>query len=91
MAARLGGMDGLVFTGGAGAGQPLIRERVAEAFRWSGVVVDPQANRIIDEQSVSDTGSRISASESAVPIWVLPVDEETQMAIETEHAREESP
>ena len=33
--ARLGGMDGLVFTGGARVGQPPIRERVANTFGWA--------------------------------------------------------
>ncbi|AJE49040.1 acetate/propionate family kinase [Celeribacter indicus] len=80
MVARLGGMDAVVFTGGAGAGQPLIRERVAEAFDWAGLRLDAEGNAALTEQGVAPQGSRISAPDSGIEAWVLPVDEETEIA-----------
>ncbi len=80
MVARLGGMDALVFTGGAGAGQPLIRERVAGAFGWAGVTLDRARNAAITEDTIAPRGSRLSHPTSPVQVWALPVDEEREIA-----------
>src|SRR5262249_39794666 len=44
MAAALGGVDALVFTGGIGERSAEMRERAASAFGWWGVSVDRAAN-----------------------------------------------
>jgi acetate kinase len=44
MAASLGGLDVLVFTGGVGEHAPVIRERVGRDLSFLGVAVDPVAN-----------------------------------------------
>ena len=44
MAAALGGLDVLVFTGGVGENAPAVRERAAADLAFLGVAVDPAAN-----------------------------------------------
>jgi acetate kinase len=44
MAAALGGLDTLVFTGGVGERSPEIRARAAEGLGFLGVAVDPERN-----------------------------------------------
>ncbi len=45
LAAALGGLDAIVFTGGIGENSAEIRERVCREARWLGVELDEQANR----------------------------------------------
>ena len=45
MAAAMGGLDGLVFTGGVGEHAPDVRARAAEGLGFLGVLVDAAANR----------------------------------------------
>ncbi len=75
LAAALGGIDALVFTGGIGEHAPLIRQRVCEQAAWLGLTFDPEAN--------ASGGPRISAGGSAVSAWVIPTDEERMIAIHT--------
>lgn len=72
MAASAGGIDALVFTGGAGQGQPEIRARVCERLGWLGVVLDASANAG-NARLISAPGSRVEAR-------VLPADEEAEIA-----------
>ena len=44
MAAAMGGLDVLVFTGGVGENAPEVRQRAANGLRFLGVVVDPELN-----------------------------------------------
>ncbi len=77
-AALLGRLDAIVFTGGIGEHSAAVREAVAEGLGILGVRIDGEANRS------SDTGSRpIHAAKSAVELWVIPTDEERQIARET--------
>lgn len=74
MAAALGGVDGIVFTGGIGENDPATREGVAEGCRWLGLELDDALNR-------QGRGARlISRDGSATPAWVLPTDEEGMIA-----------
>jgi acetate kinase len=75
LAAALGGIDALVFTGGIGEHAPAIRQRVCEQSAWLGLALDLKAN--------ASRGPRISAAESAVAAWVIPTDEERMIAIHT--------
>ncbi len=45
MAASLGGLEALVFTGGVGKNAAEIRERAAQALGFLGVAVDSRRNR----------------------------------------------
>lgn len=72
MATSIGGMDGIVFSGGIGEGAAPIRSRVAARLQWTGLRLDPTANR--------DGGPTIHAHDSAIAAWVLRVDEERELA-----------
>ena len=75
LAAALGGLDALVFTGGIGENAPIVRERICAGARWLGVRLDDEAN--------ATNGPRISRAESAVSVWVVPTDEELMIAQHT--------
>ena len=77
MAAALGGLDALVFTGGIGEHAPSIRARVCHAASWLGVDFDPTRNK--------QGGPRISSSSSRVSAWVIPTNEELMIAEHTRH------
>ncbi len=75
LAAALGGLDALVFTGGVGENAPVIRARVAEAAHWLGLRLDATAN---DEGQL-----KISPADSPVAAWVIPTNEELMIATHT--------
>ena len=75
LAAALGGLDALVFTGGVGENAPVIRARVAEAARWLGLHLDAAAN--------ADGQPKISQADSPVAAWVIPTNEELMIATHT--------
>ncbi len=75
LAAVLGGLDGLVFTGGIGENSPVIRKRVVAASAWLGLALDDDAN--------ARGGSCISRPESAVPVFVIAANEELVIARHT--------
>ena len=75
LAAALGGLDVHVFTGGIGEHATAIRERVCRDAEWLGVKLDSAAN----EQG----RERIGASESPVPVFVIPTDEDLLIARHT--------
>ena len=68
MAAALGGVDAMVFTGGIGEHAGTIREKVCSQLTWLGVDIDPTAN--------ADAGPLISSSASGIKVWVIPTNEE---------------
>ncbi len=75
MAATLGGMDGLVFTGGVGEHSADARARICRRLAWLGVDIDSRANAGAGER-------RIDAPTSCVSVWVIPANEEAEMAHE---------
>jgi acetate kinase len=74
LATALGGLDGIVFTGGVGEHQPQIRNAVCGHLAWLGVAVNDAAN--------SQNATRIDASGSQIPIFIIPTDEEQVIADE---------
>jgi acetate kinase len=75
MAAALGGLDALVFTGGIGEHAADIRARVCRDAGWLGVALDETANKA--------AGPCISAAGSAASAWVVPTDENLMVARHT--------
>jgi acetate kinase len=75
VAAALGGLDAIVFTGGIGEHAAPIRSRVCESAAWLGVKPDDAANKA--------GGPRISAEGSKVSAWVVPTDENVIVARHT--------
>jgi acetate kinase len=51
MAAALGGLDALVFTGGVGERAPAVRAAAADGLRFLGVAIDAAANDTADEDA----------------------------------------
>lgn len=75
LAATLGGLDAIVFTGGIGEHAAPVREWICRDAAWLGVALDTAAN--------SAGGPRISAEDSRVPAWVIATDEESMIARHT--------
>ncbi|MBA4097486.1 MAG: acetate kinase [Rhodospirillum sp.] len=76
LAAALGGLDALVFTGGVGENATAIRARVCADAAWLGLQLDDEANR--------RGGPRISTAASSVAAWIVPTDEELTIARHTQ-------
>lgn len=78
-AAVLNGVDVIVFTGGVGENQQILRKRVCDHLTYMGVKID-------DEVNSSSRGEEklISAPDSAVKVVVIPTDEELMIARDTE-------
>jgi len=72
MAAALGGLDALVFTGGIGENAAEIRARVCHDAGWLGVRLDAGAN--------ARGGPRISEPGAAASAWVIASDENEVIA-----------
>jgi acetate kinase len=75
LAAALGGLDALLFTGGIGENAVSIRARVCRDARWLGLELDEDAN--------AKGGPCISWRESRVSAWVIPTNEELMIALHT--------
>jgi acetate kinase len=75
LAAAMGGLDALIFTGGIGEHAHQIRSRVCERARWLGVTLDEAANL--------RGGPRITRADSAISAWVIPTDENLMVAQHT--------
>ena len=74
MAASLGGLDALVFTGGVGENAAPVRSRAAEGLRFLGVSVDRARNDTV-------TGDdEISADDARVRTFVIRAREDLEMA-----------
>jgi acetate kinase len=78
-AAALGGLDAIGFTGGIGEHSPATRARICRGLEFLGVVIDAARNRLA---SGGETPARVSADGAAVQVWVVPTDEEGQIARE---------
>lgn len=70
LAAALGGLDAIVFTGGIGEHASEIRRRVLSDANWLGVIVNDK----------EDATARLTQPASAVSGWVIPTDEDLVIA-----------
>lgn len=75
LAAALGGLDAVVFTGGIGENAAPVRARVCRGAAWLGLELDGPANEA--------GGPRISTPGSRVAAWVVPTNEELMIARHT--------
>jgi acetate kinase len=73
--AVLGGADAILFGGGVGEHLAEVRARILDGFAFCGLEIDPARNQAPEPRRISADQSRISA-------WVVPVDEETRLAEE---------
>jgi acetate kinase len=72
LTAALGGLDAIVFTGGIGENDSETRAEVAAGCAWLGITLDEAANR--------SARTSISASNSTVGAFVIPTNEELEIA-----------
>jgi acetate kinase len=83
LAAALGGLDALVFTGGIGEHSATVRERICEGLEFLGIRLDPDRN--------AAHAPVISSDDATVRVRVVPTDEDLMVArhtrrlIEQEH------
>ena len=75
LTAALGGLDGIVFSGGIGENDAATRAEVIQGCEWVGATLDAARN-------ASGRG-RISADGSRVEVLVIPTDEERLIALHT--------
>ncbi|MBR0879182.1 acetate kinase [Bradyrhizobium japonicum] len=75
LAAASQGLDAFVFTAGIGENSANIRARVVEQLGWLGATLDPVEN--------SRNSRLISRSDSRIPVYVVPTDEELMIAQHT--------
>jgi acetate kinase len=75
LAAALGGLDALVFSGGIGERDAATRAEVVEGSAWIGATLDAERN--------AHGELRISRDDSRISVWAIPTDEERLIARQT--------
>ncbi len=75
--AVLGRLDAIAFTAGVGENSPLVREKALAGLEPWGIFVDPSRN------ADSETPRLVSPDGSGVSVWVVPTDEEHEIAAQT--------
>ena len=78
-AAAMGGVDVILFTGGAGENQWEVRDGATRGLEFMGVKIDDERNR-----ACRATEAVISADGSRVTVCVIPTDEELMIASDTQ-------
>ncbi|MEK5037901.1 acetate kinase [Sporosarcina sp. FSL K6-3457] len=76
-AARMGGVDAIIFTAGIGENSDVIRQKVLEGLEFMGVYFDPDLNNIRGKEV------HISFPYSPVKVLVIPTNEEIMIARDT--------
>lgn len=73
-AARMKGVDAIIFTAGIGENSTTIRARVLEGLEFMGVYWDPERNNVRGEETV------VSYPHSPVKVLIIPTNEEVMIA-----------
>ena len=76
---ELGGCDCLCFTAGVGENSPHVRRMIIDRLSALGIKI----NRQLNEEMRFGKEGLISASNSSVPVYVIPTDEEVMIARDT--------
>lgn len=76
-AARMRGVDAIIFTAGIGENSDVVRARVATGLEFMGVYFDPSLNNVRGEETF------ISYPHSPVKLLIIPTDEEVMIARDT--------
>ena len=74
-AAALGRLDAVVYTAGIGEHNPIIRTKSCTNLQQLGIHIDEQKN-----EAVGSDPAAIHSVNSAVQVWVIPTNEELEMA-----------
>ncbi|MFC0557938.1 acetate kinase [Halalkalibacter alkalisediminis] len=76
-AARMSGVDAIIFTAGIGENSDVIRERVLKGLEFMGVYWDPALNKVRGKEAF------INYPHSPVKVLVIPTNEEVMIARDT--------
>ncbi|KHE72921.1 acetate kinase [Halobacillus sp. BBL2006] len=76
-AARMHGIDGVVFTAGVGENSTSIRERVLKGLEFMGVYWDPSLNQVRGKEAF------VNYPHSPVKVMIIPTNEEVMIARDT--------
>jgi acetate kinase len=76
-AARMNGVDAIIFTAGIGENSDVIRKKVLAGLQFMGVYMDPDLNKIRGKEAF------ISYPHSPVKVLVIPTNEEVMIARDT--------
>ncbi len=76
-AARMSGVDAIIFTAGIGENSDVIRERVLKGLEFMGVYWDPSLNKVRGKEAF------ISYPHSPVKVMIIPTNEEVMIARDT--------
>ena len=76
-AARMNGVDAIIFTAGIGENSEVIREKVLKGLQFMGVYMDPDLNKINGKETF------INYPHSPVKVVVIPTNEEIMIARDT--------
>jgi acetate kinase len=78
LAALEGKVDAIVFTAGIGENDDIVRAMSVQGLEALGIKIDPEKN------AVRSKGARaVHAADSRVQIWVIPTNEELEIARQT--------
>jgi acetate kinase len=76
-AARMHGLDAIIFTAGIGENSDVIRERVLRGLEFMGVYWDPSLNKVRGKEAF------INYPHSPVKVMIIPTNEEVMIARDT--------
>ncbi len=79
LAAAMGGIDAIVFTGGIGEHSATLRARIGAGMEWLGLELDTGANAAAS----GPRAATIAAPRSRMAAWVIAADEESVIAART--------
>ena|SRR5690625_179698 len=82
-AAKMSGVDAIVFTAGVGENSDTVREKVLNGLEFMGVYWDPTLNKVHGKEAF------INYPHSPVKVIVIPTDEEVMIARDTMQLTEE--
>lgn len=75
---EMGGLDAVIFTAGIGERSPMLRAGACAGLEHFGIKIDPEKNEKFNGKEAD-----ISAAGSTVPVYIIPTNEELQIAMET--------
>lgn len=70
----MGGLDAVIFTGGIGENDAVVRGKILEYLKFAGVCYSPASNAV--------GAADLTAMGGRVAVWIVPTEEERQIAIE---------
>ncbi|MEG3038844.1 MAG: acetate kinase, partial [Erysipelotrichaceae bacterium] len=77
---QLGGLDAIVFTGGIGENDTMMREKICDKLAILGVQLNKDLNKTSRGKEIL-----LSNEDSKVQVWLIPTNEELMIARDTYH------